>query len=46
MVAMEGKLEMLFPEAKKKLTDKKQFNSRFKSFVKAHNAHIKTNRGK
>ncbi len=46
MVAMEGKLEMLYPEAKKQLSDKKQFNNRFKSFVKSHNAHIKANRGK
>ncbi len=44
MIAMEGKLEMLYPEIKKAKKARQSTSSRFKTFVKGHNARIKDGR--
>lgn len=47
MLAMEGKIEMLYPEAiKKKPLNREQFNSKFKAFVAQHNANHAANKRK
>ena len=47
MIAMEGKLEMLYPEeVKKKRTDKRQFADKFKQAIGAHNAAVRRRDGK
>lgn len=43
LIGMEGKIEMMYPQAKKK--PKAKFADRFKDFAKSHNAAIRA-RGK
>lgn len=38
MVAMEGRLEMMFPEIKKQNAQKRDFATSFKAFVRDNNA--------
>lgn len=38
MIAMEGKLEMMYPQAKEKAQKKKSAPERFKAFAAANNA--------
>lgn len=40
LVAMEGKLEMLYPAIKEKASKKRNFNGAFKDFIKTHNANF------
>jgi hypothetical protein len=44
MIAMEGKLEMMYPEAKEKAKRKKNIAGRFKAFAAAHNAEMEKKR--
>lgn len=43
MLAMEGKLEMMYPEAKEKANRKKNIANRFKAFAAEHNAIMEKN---
>lgn len=38
MIAMEGKLDMMYPEAREKANRKKTIANRFKAFAAANNA--------
>lgn len=38
MIAMEGKLDMMYPEAREKANRKKTVANRFKAFAAANNA--------
>lgn len=41
LIAMEGRLDMMYPEAKEQADRKKAIPNRFKAFAAAHNANLK-----